>query len=192
MDGIKRRSILKALAGVPVLGALGFETLRKRNYDAINNPRKEIIHELGLDDLLSSVKPITRIDGDLIRIGLAGFGVRGTRLAKELGFMEKSEFDEDLAEQNGNASDLLRAKIKHGNFNVAITGICDVFDLHAENGLAFAQHDIFTQGDIARANPVKRYRHYHDMLADPAIDAIIIATPDHLCAVSSSRTKVGV
>jgi predicted dehydrogenase len=179
MDGIKRRSILKALAGVPVLGALGFETLRKQKHDAINNPRKEIIRELGLDDLLSSVKPIRKIDGDLIRIGIAGFGVRGTRLAKELGFMDKSEFEEDLAEQNGNASELLRAKIKHGNFNVAITGICDVFDLHAEQGLAAAQHDVFTRGDIARKNPVKRYRHYHDMLADPDIDAIIIATPDH-------------
>ena len=32
MDGIKRRSILKALAGVPVLGALGFEALRKQKY----------------------------------------------------------------------------------------------------------------------------------------------------------------
>ena len=33
--------------------------------------------------------------------------------------------------------------------------------------------------EVARANPVKRFRHYHDMLTDPAIDAIIISTPDH-------------
>ena len=54
-----------------------------------------------------------------------------------------------------------------------------MFDLHAENGLVAARHDIFTGGDIAKANPVKRYTRYHDMLAEPSIDAIIIATPDH-------------
>ncbi len=31
----------------------------------------------------------------------------------------------------------------------------------------------------ANKHPVKRYCHYHDMLADPTIDAIIISTPDH-------------
>ena len=178
-NGIERRSILKALAGLPVLGALGVESLRKHNYDAKNNPREAIIRELGLDDLLHSVKPVTMTHGDLIRIGIVGFGWRGGQLSHALGFMEKSLFEEELAEQNGNGSESLRSQIRHGNFNVAITGICDVFDLHAEEGLATAQHDMFTGGDIAGQHPVKRYRHYHDMLADPAIDAIIIATPDH-------------
>ena len=68
----ERRTLLKAMAGVPVLGALGFETLRKLKYDAKNNPRKEIVRELGLDDLLSSVKPVTTNNGDLIRVVLSG------------------------------------------------------------------------------------------------------------------------
>ena len=34
-------------------------------------------------------------------------------------------------------------------------------------------------GKFASGHPAKRFRHYHDMLADPNIDAIIIATPDH-------------
>ena len=178
-NGIKRRSILKAMAGVPVLGAFGVEVARKLNYDTKNNPREAVIRELGLDDLLYSVKPVTMTGGDLIRIGIVGFGWRGGQLSQALGFMEKPIFEEELAEEKRNGSESLRSQIKHGNFNVAITGICDVFDLHAEEGLAVAQYDMFTGGDIARANPVKRFRHYHDMLADPAIDAIIISTPDH-------------
>jgi predicted dehydrogenase len=178
-DGLGRRSMLKALAGIPVLGALGFETFRKFQYDTENDSRRQIIHELGLDDLLSSVKKITRTEGDLIRVGIVGWGLRGPQLAQALGFVEKSAFEQKLAQQAKRGNEALKSQIEHGNFNVAITGICDVFDQHAENGLAIAQHDIFTGGDIARNNPVKNYRHYHDMLADPAIDAVIIATPDH-------------
>jgi len=178
-DNLGRRSMLKALAGIPVLGAFGFESFRKFSHAAQNDTRKQIIGELGLDDLLSSVKPVMKSDGDLIRVGMVGFGVRGRQLSKALGFMEKAEFEEELAEQKERGDDSLQSQIDHGNLNIAITGICDVFDLHAERGLDYAQHDIFSAGDIARKHPVKRYRTYHDMLADPDIDAIIIATPDH-------------
>jgi len=171
--------MLKALAGIPVLGAFGFETFRKFSHDTINDSRKQVISELGLDDLLSSVKPVTSASGDLIRIGMIGFGVRGNQLSKALGFMEKSDFEQELADQKASGDDSLRSQMSHGDLNIAITGICDVFDLHAEKGMTNAQHDIFTGGDIARKHPVKRYRTYHDLLADPNIDAIIIAAPDH-------------
>ena len=172
-QGIGRRNMLKALVGIPVLGVFGIELLRKLGYDEKHNTRKEIVRELGLEDLLSSVKPVTQSSGNLIRIGMAGFGIRGPQLAQALGFMEKQSFDNVV--KNGS----LDAQIKYGNFNVAITGICDVFDLHAEKGLAVAQHDIFTGGEIARKHPVKRYGHFHEMIGDSEIDAVIIATPDH-------------
>lgn len=178
-DGLGRRSVLKALAGIPVLGALGFETSRKFKSDAQNDSRKQIIHELGLDDLHLSVKKITKTEGDLIRVGIVGWGIRGPQLAKALGFVEKTKFEESLAQQQQRGSNSLKSQIEHGNFNVVIAGVCDVFDLHVDKGLSIAQHDIFTGGEYARKNPVKRYQHYHDMLADPAIDAVIISTPDH-------------
>lgn len=172
-SGMGRRRMLKSLAGIPVLGLMGIEVLRKLNYDEKHNIRKQIVNELGLDDLLNSVKTVAQSKGDLIRIGMIGFGIRGPQLAQALGFMKKEQFED--AVKNGS----LDAQIKFGNFNVAITGICDVFDLHAEKGMEVARHDIFTGGEIARKNPVKRYMHYHDMLNDPEIDAVIIATPDH-------------
>jgi predicted dehydrogenase len=168
-----RRSMLKALTGIPVLGIFGIEVFRKLSYDNKHNARKEIVHELGLEDLLSSVKPVTESKGEVIRIGMAGFGIRGSQLANALGFMEKQQLENEMK------SGSLDSQIKYGNLNAAITGICDVFDLHAEKGLAVAKNDIFTGGEIAKKHPVKRYKHYHEMIADPNIDAIIIATPDH-------------
>lgn len=178
-EGIGRRNMLKALAGIPVLGVFGLEALRKYNYDSKHSVRREIIQELELEDLLSSVKQVTETKGDLVRIGIAGFGVRGTQLSQALGFMEKSKFQKEQAEQKETGAESLKSQISHGNFNVVIAGICDVFDRHAEQGLAAARHDIFTGGDISKKYPVKRYKHFHDMLADPAIDAVIISTPDH-------------
>ena len=142
--------MLKAMAGIPVLGAFGFQAARKLSHASANDTRQQIVSELGLDDLLASVKPVTKTDGDLIRIGLVGYGIRGRQLARALGFVEKSEFDELRARQESRGDDELKTQIEHGNFNTAIIGICDVFDLHAERGLACASHDIFTGGDIVR------------------------------------------
>lgn len=171
--GIDRRDMLKALAGVPILGALGIQILRKNAYDDKHNIQQEIIRELGLEDLMNAIKPVRHREGDLIRIGIAGFGGRGDQLAKALGFMEKSSFDKTVGDGS------LDAQIQDGNLHVAITGICEVFDQRAEHGLATAANDIHTGGTFASKHPVKRYRHYHDMLSDPGIDAIIISTPDH-------------
>jgi hypothetical protein len=90
-----RRKMLKALAGLPVLGLLGVQVLRKTNYDNKHSLQRQIVDELGLSDLMSSVKPVTASTGDTLRIGIAGFGVRGGQLAASLGFMEKSEYEKD-------------------------------------------------------------------------------------------------
>ena len=172
-SGIDRRNMLKALAGIPVLGALGIQIFRQASYDDKHNIQEEIVRELDLEDLMDVVKPVTHQKGDLIRIGIIGFGVRGPQLAKALGFLEKSSFEQTV--ENGS----LDAQIRDGNLHVAITGICDIYDLHAENGLATAAYDIHTGGEFASKHPIKRFSHYHEMLTDPNIDAVIIATPDH-------------
>lgn len=171
--GIDRRNMLKALAGVPILGALGIQILRNSSYEDSHNIQEEIIRELGLEDLMSVVRPVRHFEGELIRVGIIGYGVRGEQLAKALGFMEKSHFNDTVGDGS------LDAQIRDGNLYVAITGICDVFDQHAEKGLAAASHDIQTGGSFASKYPAKRYRHYHEMLADPNIDAVIVSAPDH-------------
>jgi predicted dehydrogenase len=178
-SGIDRRNMLKALAGIPVLGALGIQIFRKTSYDDSHNIQEEIVRELGLEDLMKVVKPVVHQKGDLIRVGIVGFGVRGPQLAKALGFMERSRFEKEFNEQQERGDKSLETQIRHGHLNVAITGICDVYNVHAEHGLATAAHDIHSEGEAASKHSVKRFRHFHEMIADPNIDAVIIATPDH-------------
>lgn len=178
-SGLGRRNMLKALAGVPVLGLFGVQVLRKLDDDNKHNARKQIVKELGLEDLPDVVKPVAKSGGDLIRIGVIGFGVRGEQLSESLGFMPKDKLEKALKNNASMSKARLETQLESGNLDVAITGICDVFDQHAERGLEIARHDIFTGGEIARKHGVKRYLRYQDMLADPEIDAVIVSTPDH-------------
>ena len=74
---------------------------------------------------------------------------------------------------------------------MAITGICDVFDLHAENGLSTARNQFRASGKTPDI-PVKRYRTYQEMLDDKDIDAIMIATPDHHHApITAAAARAG-
>lgn len=168
-----RRNIIKAFGGIPVLGLFSFGVSEKLKYVEKNDTRKIIIKELGLDDLDLSIKKIKIGKGDLIRIGIIGYGIRGPHLAKALGYMSKEQFDN---EPKGGA---VETQIKNGNPNVALVGICDVFENHMEKGMVDGKHDIYTGGEFARKHPVKKYRSYQDMLDDPNIDAVMIATPDH-------------
>jgi hypothetical protein len=76
---IGRRDVLKAMTGIPVLGIFGIGAFKKIKYDAQHDARKKIVQELGLEDLLSNVKQVTHTPGDLVRIGMIGYGVRGHR-----------------------------------------------------------------------------------------------------------------
>jgi len=170
---IKRRTLIKALAGIPILGLLGFEVYEKRAFDKQNKNR--IIKELGLDNIQSSSIPksSSKDKNDLIRIGIVGFGNRAKQLSNAMGFMHP--LDTKKRKQAGT----LDSWLKQEYLNVAIVGICDVFDLHAEMGLATARNEIRPGGNSKAVLSVKRYRYYQQMLDDKDIDAIIIATPDH-------------
>ncbi len=178
-----RRTVLKALAGIPVLGFFGWQVAKSNAYRNIKENR--VIKELGLDNLEVPVLPKSS-GGDLIRLGIVGFGNRAEQLSSALGFRHPEEVEEMKKNET------LEEWMAQDYLNVAITGICDVFDLHAERGLAIASNDIRPGGDKATKLPVKRYRTHEEMLADKDIDAIIIATPDHHHApISVKAAKAG-
>lgn len=183
---IKRRTLLKALAGVPVFGAFAFEVIRKKAYD--QEKKNTIIRELGLEELNSTVaaKSSSGAKGDLLRVGIIGYGNRAVSHANGLGYMHP--LDVEKRKTNNSLEDWLA----QDNLNVAITGICDVFDLHAEKGLATARNDIRAGGGKPVGLPVKRYRSYEEMMDDKDIDAIMIATPDHNhAAIVVAAAKAG-
>jgi predicted dehydrogenase len=181
-----RRSVLKALAGVPVLGFFGWEVLK--NSKAASTKKNRVIKELGLESLEMPValKSPTGNSGNLLRIGMIGFGNRAHDLAKGLGFMHPEDVEAKKKDKS------LAGWMEQEYLNVALVGICDVYDVHAERGLATAHNDIRPGGEKAMKLPVKRYTTYHDLLADKDIDAVVIATPDHHHAIiSTEAAKAG-
>ena len=181
---IDRRTVLKAMAGLPVAGLLGFEVLKKSNYD--RERRNSVIRELGLDSYRAPQSDYGsgKKAGELLRIGIIGFGSRAKALSNALGFMHPNDIE---ARTRNNT---LKSWLEHEQLNVAITGICDVFDVHAEEGLQTAASSLHPENSAGL--PVKRYATYREMLADKAIDAVVIVTPDHHHArMSIDATRVG-
>lgn len=170
---IKRRTLLKALAGIPVLGVFTFELFKKYTYD--REKKNRIIKELGLDTIKvpEIVKSSSGSKGDLIRVGIIGFGNRASALANALGFLHPDHAEDRIL------NDSMKDWLAQDDLNVAITGICDVFDEHAEFGLSTARSTVRAGGAAPSSLPVMRYRTYHEMLEDKDIDAVMIATPDH-------------
>jgi predicted dehydrogenase len=60
--------------------------------------------------------------------------------------------------------------LEQENLNVKVIGVCDVFDVNAEQALIAGKE---------AGNTPKRYSHYLELLEDKNIDAVVIATPDH-------------
>ena len=94
---------------------------------------------------------------DTVRVGVIGAGKRGQGLMIAAGFAQP---------------DQLRASQRLGTdgqspLGIRITGICDVYDAHAEWGLR------------AAGSGARRYRQYPELLASREVDAVVIATPDH-------------
>ena len=169
--GFSRRTILKALAGVPVLGILGWRT--SKNYNYLKHKRTQLLKELELDNLQvpTMLKPASQ--GEFLRVGFIGFGNRARALARALGFIHPDQSKQ--MEANGT----LATYLEQTDLNLAIVAVCDVFDLNAEYGLAIANNPIRVGGVKNAGLTAKRYMTYQDLLADENIDAVVIATPDH-------------
>ncbi len=182
---IKRRTLLKALIGVPVIGAFAFELMQKKAYDL--EKKNRVLDELGLGKFEApKIMKSASAGSKLLRVGIVGFGARAVTHVNGLGYIHPQDYEKMKA--NGTLEDWLAQE----NLNVALTGICDVFDLHAERGLETARNDIRTGGGKPAGLPVKRYNTYQEMIDDKDIDAIMIATPDHHHApISAAAAKAG-
>lgn len=178
-ESIRRRDILKGLATMPVFGAFFGVLLRKKWLDDFK--KNEILAELGLEGKAPAVIPKTtmRKPGELIRLGIIGNGGRGESLVKSAGFAHPDWIERKRKDAKKNKLDKgLEAFLGQEDLNVVLTGVCDVFDVRAERGLAASKNDIRPGGSV-EFKGAKRYRHYQDLLASDDIDAVIIGTPDH-------------
>jgi predicted dehydrogenase len=174
---MNRRDVLKGLATVPVLGAMAYGTWRKTKQDHIRS------HKLAKElNMSTDEKQYTayKHDGNIIRIGIIGYGIRGTQLMKAAGFAHPDAVQmlKDLAAENSKDkryTDFL----EQDDLNIQVTGVCDLFDVHARKAMEAAEN-IGREGKGGQMGPApKRYRTYQELLAADDIDAVIIATPDH-------------
>ena len=178
-----RREVLKALATIPVIGIFFHKFMKKKSFD--DNKRAQLLSELGLSHKDPEVFHINtaKRNGDLIRLGIIGFGVRGEQHARAAGFahpgwIESSAKNALIDKFDKNLEDFLN----QDDLNVVIGGICDVFDTRAEMGIETSKNCIGSGPGTRILKGAKRYRRYSDMLESKEIDAVMIATPDHLHA----------
>jgi Predicted dehydrogenases and related proteins len=171
-----RRDILKALATTPVLGAMAYGLYKKKQFDKYLNQNVNDVFKL--DNTPSAVS--TQPSGELIRLGIIGFGIRGKQLLKACGFAIPQQIEDLKQAAKQNKKDTrYKDFLEQENLNVVINGVCDIFDTYAEEAVA-AGSNINKEGLNGNYGPLpKRYRHYKELLAATDIDAVIIATPDH-------------
>lgn len=177
--GIGRRDVLKGLASIPVLGLFVYGFLKKRSLE--ENRKQKILSELGLGEP-PAVMPAagSRKPGELIRLGIIGFGGRGEDLIRAAGFAHPDWVEQKRRDAEKSKLDKwLEDWLKQEDLNVALTAVCDVFDVRAERGLAASRNEVRPGGRGTPLAGAKRYRHYQELLASKDVDAVIIATPDH-------------
>ena len=119
-------------------------------------------------------------NGETIRIGIIGSGIRGKQLMEGLGF-GTPWYVENLIDQNVIDSSNTRHKefLEQEDLNIRITAVCDIFDVHAEQAIA-AGANIHREGiNGTYGEAPKRYRTYQELLAADDVDAVVISSPDH-------------
>lgn len=170
-----RREALKTLATLPVLGALAYGVYQKKK-------QQHYQHKVGhLFEFEDVTRPEPKaINGDTLRIGIIGFGIRGAQLLQALGFATPDYVDhlKQLAKddpQNTRYKDF----VEQDDLNVVVNGVCDIFEVYARDAaMAAANRDKQGAEGTLKNMPVI-YKNYKDLLAAKDIDAVIIATPDH-------------
>ena len=171
-----RRDAIKALATAPVLGAMAYGVYRKRKKEISDHTSADMFH------FKSDAAPVTPIpfDGNIIRVGIIGSGIRGSQLMIALGFGTPQYVENLKQAQKNNASDSRYTDFREQeDLHITITAVCDIFDVHAQDAVA-AGGNINREGLNGKqgAQP-RRYQNYRDLLAADDVDAVVIASPDH-------------
>lgn len=173
---IARRDVVKSLATVPLLGALAYGALKSRKLTLQNRDISDVFHISSTDAVYLQPKP----DGQQIRLGVVGFGIRGKQLMRALGFAEPAYIDTLIEAKKSNPLDTrIDEFLEQDNLNVVVNGVCDIFDVYGEAAVK-ACSNIHKEGTNGRLGPApKRYRSYQELIAADDIDAVVIASPDH-------------
>jgi predicted dehydrogenase len=185
-----RRDILKGFATIPVLGALSYAFYKKRKFDI--SRETNILKDISLDEKIDwfDSRPI---EGETIRIGLIGFGIRGPQLAEGLGFMHPERLESLRAASLENKNDTRYQEFLEQEYlNIKITAVCDVFTVYARRAQEAGANikRLGYEGKYEEKPLI--YNRWEDLVHSPEVDAVVIATPDHWHApMSIEAAKAG-
>jgi len=172
---INRREILKGLATIPVFGLFLVNLWQKIRRDALrkSNLLGDLIQEKSPPAVISGLS-----DSRHIKLGIIGYGGRGSHLIRGAGFATKEWTDTVSENARKNKLDKqFETFMTQEDLNVSLVGVCDLFDVRAEQGINASKNEVRPGGKPKQT--ATRYTHYTDLLNNKDINAVIVATPDH-------------
>ncbi len=134
--GWGRRELFRALASVPVFGALAFGVWRKTS--AAEEKRRKIFEELGVTGDAPAVIPqaISNPPSERLRLGVVGYGGRGQAVMRGAGFAPTEWTDRQArAAASNRRNQTLETWMAQHDLHLDLTSVCDLFDVYAERGL---------------------------------------------------------
>ena len=145
---INRREILKGLATIPVFGLFLVNLWQKIRRDALrkSNLLGDLIQEKSPPAVISGLS-----DSRHLKLGIIGYGGRGSHLIRGAGFATKEWTDTVSENARKNKLDKqFETFMTQEDLNVSLVGVCDLFDVRAEQGINASKNEVRRDTHIIR------------------------------------------